>query len=449
MGGTLLLPLGAEGALHAQTAPAHLSLQDLLSAEPVNESVLSPDGKTHALVRKEQVTLLSADGGWPITLTSTPGGKSGLAWSPDGKRLAFVNQGSVWTVPVDGGGPTRLTNAPAGTGDPRHAADRNPRWSPDGRWILFASGRRGGSTLLVVIADGNTTSFLSAAQEEASEGRWSPDGKAIVYVSRPKEYFSGRINLLPFDAHSGQPAGSSAVLYTSPVDRGGGWSVHDVEWPSDGRTLVATLQNSGWDHLYLLSAKGGQPKQITDGSFDDGEPHFSPDGKTLAFVSNRRLPAGADLWTVPVRGGDAREVATFRTLGISSDVEWAPDGKSLFFHHQSANEATDLFTVAIAKPSEPGRSPRPLRPTLLVHSKCRNVSPGRAGMVVRSQACCTNRRRRKQARSRPQSSGFTAVPRDRTLSVSMDGHSFLRRRGTLCSNPTTAAAPAMARPYAT
>lgn len=144
----------------AQTQP-HLTLQDLLSAEPVGETALSPDGSTVALIRGGQIALLPRGGGWPFTLTSTQGGKAGLSWSPDGKRLAFASQGSIWTVPIEGGAPQRLTDAPAGSGDPRQATDRDPHWSPDGHWILFTSGRRGLNSLLVVSATGTVTSFLT------------------------------------------------------------------------------------------------------------------------------------------------------------------------------------------------------------------------------------------------------------------------------------------------
>jgi len=290
---------------HAQSG-ARLTLQDILSSEGIGETTLSPDGKTFALTRNGQIVLLPSDGGWPVTLTSTQAGKSGLAWSPDGKQLAYASQGSIWIVPVIGGQPHRLTNAPAGGGDPRQATDRAPRWSPKGRWILFQSGRRGVNSLLVVSSDGETTSFLTGPHDEASEGRWSPSGDAVVYVTRSKEYFSGRLNLIHFDSQSGQRTGEPITLYTSPVDRGGGWSIRGAQWSPDGQELVTVLQNSGWDHLYLLSPKGGEPKQITDGSFEDTDPIFSPDGKSILFVSNRGLLEANNLFTIPAHGGEAR-----------------------------------------------------------------------------------------------------------------------------------------------
>ena len=177
----LLLPVAFGAPANAQEG-GHLTLQDLLAVEPIGESALSPDGQTIALTRSGQIVLLPAQGGWPVPLTSTQGSKTGLAWAPDGKRIAYAGQGSIWVVSASGGAPRRLSNAPAGGGDPRQATDRQPRWSPDGRWILFESGRRGANSLLVVSADGSTTSFLTSAKQEAEDGRWSPSGDQIVYV---------------------------------------------------------------------------------------------------------------------------------------------------------------------------------------------------------------------------------------------------------------------------
>jgi dipeptidyl aminopeptidase/acylaminoacyl peptidase len=331
----------------------HLTLQDLLSVEPIGETALSPDGKTIALTRNGQIVLMPASGGWPVPVTSTTGGKSGIAWSPNGKQLAFVSQGSIWVVPAAGGSPHRLTDAPAGAGDPRQATDRAPLWSPKGRWILFQSGRRGTNSLLVVSEDGNVTSFLTSPKEEAADGRWSPDGEQIVYVERAREYFSGKLKLLHFDAHTGQVSGEPVDLYTARVDRGGGWSIRGAAWSPDGSELATVLQNSGWNHIYLIPLKGGEPKQITDGAFEDEDPTFSPDGKSIAFVSSRGLLESTNVWVMPAHGGEPHILTKFEVPGISAQPEWTPDSKRVYFHHQSPVESTDLLVAEAAGQSAP------------------------------------------------------------------------------------------------
>ena len=348
----LLLSCTAALVAFAQGA-GRLTLQDLLSVSPIMETALSPDGKTIAFTREGQIVLMPAEGGWPVQLTSTNGQKSGIAWSPDGKKLAFASQGSIWVVSATGGPPHRLTNTPAGGGDPRQATDRAPTWSPKGRWILFPSGRRGTNSLMVVSDDGNVTSFLTSPTVEAGSGSWSPDGEQIAYVERTNEFVSGKLRLLHFDARAGQPSGEPVDLYTAPVDRGGGWSIRGAAWSPDGKELATVLQNSGWDHIYLIPAKGGEPKQISDGAFEDDDPVFSPDGKNLAFVSNRGLLESTNIWVMPAHGGEAHILTKFDVPGMSTEPEWSPDGSAIYFHHQSPLETTDLLVARMGGQSAP------------------------------------------------------------------------------------------------
>lgn len=198
------------GAMSAQTH--RLTLEDLLSVDAIGEAALSPDGKTFAMTRGGQIVLTPASGGWPVTLTSTAGGKSGLSWSPDGRMIAFASQGGIWVVPAAGGAPRRLTNSAAGPGDPRQASDRQPQYSPKGRWILFETGRRGHNNLMVVSEDGMVSTYLTEANNDEESASWSPDGTRISYTARAPEYFSGKLNVVKFDQKSGEAAGDPATL---------------------------------------------------------------------------------------------------------------------------------------------------------------------------------------------------------------------------------------------
>ena len=336
---------------------AKLTLEDLASVEGVQAPRLSPDGKLFALSWQGQIVLVSSDGGWPTPLTSTPGGKSGLDWSPDGKFIAYASGGAIWTVPAGGGQPARLTEGVSGPGDPRTAADRSPRWSPGGKWIAFETGRRGNGDLAVVSADGLTTSLLTATPSDEGSLAWSPDGTKIAYVERSPEYFSGRVRLADFDVNAGRFKGPAKTLYESPQDRGGGWFIRRLVWSPDGKSLALVLQETGWDKLYLLPVDGGKPRAITDGESEDDSPVFSPDGRWLAFVSNRARREERHVWIASVDGGAARRL-TNSPAGVESNPQWSPDGRLIYFDYSGPFEPGSLAVAPVDNAAEGVRAPR-------------------------------------------------------------------------------------------
>jgi dipeptidyl aminopeptidase/acylaminoacyl peptidase len=366
------LMLASYSAKSSANEPAKLTLEDLAGVDGLQGPRLSPDGKQFALAWQGQIVLASADGGWPTPLTSTAGGKSGLDWSPDGKSLAYAAGGAIWTVAVGGGQPVRLTEGARGAGDPRTAADRAPQWSPDGKWVVFETGRRGNGDLAVVSADGLTTNLLTATPTDEGSPSWSPDGTKLVYVERSPEHFSGRVLLADFDAATGRFKDAVKVIHETSQDRGGGWSIRRLAWSPDSKTLALVLQDSGWDKIYLLSVGGGKPRALTTGESEDESPVFSPDGRWLAFVSNRARREERHVWIVPVKpvgpdaGGTARRLTSL--TGVESNPQWSPDGRLLYFEH-SSSFAPSALAVASLGSAEGGEAPR-----FLIRTQPRNFA---------------------------------------------------------------------------
>jgi dipeptidyl aminopeptidase/acylaminoacyl peptidase len=345
--------------LYGQNATHRLTLSDLLSVEPIGDTALSPDGKSIALVRESQISLLPSEGGWPVVLTSVAGGKSGLTWSPDSRKIAYSSGGSIWSVNADGGQPKRLTRTLPGEGDPRQSGDRAPQWSPKGRWILFESGRRGHNSINVISDDGDTERFLTNSNNDDVAAAWSPDGQHISYTERSREHFSGELRRIDFDPKTAITS-DPVVLYTPAEDRGGGWSIRKAAWSPNSRTLAVVLQDSGWDHVYLIPASGGALKALTEGAFEDSDPVFSPNGHELAILSSRKNLEGSQVWIAPLDKSAPRPLANFPVPGVESSPEWSPDGTRIFFHRSSPQESTDLW-IADARRDTP---PRALTSTL-------------------------------------------------------------------------------------
>jgi dipeptidyl aminopeptidase/acylaminoacyl peptidase len=362
-------------------AAAGITPEDLESVSAPLSPVLSPDGKQFAFVRSGQIMLFPSGGGWPVALTSAPGGKSEINWSHDSSKIAFVSRGSIWVVPVTGGQPKKLTDGAIGPGDPRVATDHTPKWNPQGRWILYESGRSGQNELWVVSEDGLSKCYLATTEkylgvehlgdEHTDDGdglagglfypdpAWSPDGTRLTYTERSRELFAGKLLLLNFDASTGRAKSATVELYTALPDRGGAWAVDKVVWSPDGKTLAFTLQDSGWDKVYLLALAGGAPRQLTQGESEDSNPVFSPDGKSLAIVSNRAAPEERQIWIVPLDGAAPRRL-TRLSPDVESNPQWAPDGKQIYFLRSAPLESPDLYAAPVRGDS----APRPLTHTL-------------------------------------------------------------------------------------
>jgi dipeptidyl aminopeptidase/acylaminoacyl peptidase len=363
----------------AQPQSVKVSLEDLVGGDEGGSGgrgglSLTPDGRYFSSARGGQVQLTPVDGGEPSTFTSAPGAKSELNWSPDGKKLAYVSGGAIWVMAAGSNEPKKLTEGKAGPGDPRGASDHFPRWNPNGKWILFETGRHGQNELYAVSEDGQITNFLAATEiyegadhlgEASDQGddavssdrfdpspAWSPDGTRIKYTERSRQFFSGKLNVLAFDSGTGRATGVTTV-YTAKNDRGGAWAVNTAVWSPDGKTLAVVLQESGWDKIWLLPASGGKPKQLTRGEWEDENPVYSPDGRSLAVISNRGAAEERHIWIVPVDGGAPRRLTKFDT-GIESGAQWSHDGTELYF----------LFTT-------------PLRPAVSYRAPVDGASPAR------------------------------------------------------------------------
>jgi dipeptidyl aminopeptidase/acylaminoacyl peptidase len=338
-----------------------LTIEDLLSSGSGRgtSAILSPDGKQFVTIEHGQIALRSSENEASHLITSTEPAKSEPQWASDGKHIAFISKGDVWVVSVDGGEPRQLTHDPAGPGDPRGATDHHPLWSPDGRWILYQSGRNGFNELYVVSEDGGKQQQLAATEiysgadiirnnapdhgDAVSSDRfdpapsWSPDGTRVSYTERSRQFFSGKLKVLPFNEQTGAPSGPALDLYLAKNDPGGAWAVNTASWSPDSKSLVVVLQGSGWDKLWLISSKGGRPRPLTSGAGEDEAPQYSPDGKWIVFLSNRDLAEERHLWIIPAGGGEAHRLT--HLPGVEGTAQWSPDSKRIYFSRGDALHA--------------------------------------------------------------------------------------------------------------
>jgi len=338
------------------------------------ESQLTPDGKYSVTQEDGQIVLKPADGSATKVLTSSPGLKSEVALSPDGRHIAYLSDGQVWVVTVGGGDALQLTHDAKGPGDPRGATDQHPQWNPNGKWLLYDSGTKGYNELYVVSEDGKVKNWLAATEiyhgkdliaanttpdsgDAVSSDRfdarpaWSPDGTSVSYTERSREFFSGKLKVLPFDQKTGTASGPALDLYVAKNDPGGAWAINTDVWSPDSSTLAVVLQETHWDKIWLISSKGGAPKELTFGLGEDEDPIYSPDGKWIAFISNRGVAEERHIWVVPSGGGEAHRLTSL--TGHEVGARWSADSQSIQFTHSTVLGASETYTSSIDGKSEP------------------------------------------------------------------------------------------------
>jgi Tol biopolymer transport system component len=240
-------------------------------------------------------------------------------WSPDGKTL-FINQkGRMYTLPAVGGEP-KLLDTGAAT-----ACNNDHGLSPDGRWLAISSAHeKKGSKIYIVPASGGVPRLVTPEGVSYWHG-WSPDGKTLVYCARRGDNF---------DVYAIPAAGGEEKRLTDAEGLDDG-----PEYTPDGKLIYFNSERTGLMKIWRMNADGSNQEQVTtDTDYADWFPHPSPDGKRMVLLSFDRSvkghPANKDvvLRLMPLAGGKPKVLATlFGGQGTINVPSWSPDSKSIAF----------------------------------------------------------------------------------------------------------------------
>ena len=189
--------------------------------------------------------------------------------SPSAKRAVFAARGDIFTVPAENGDPRNLTASPG-------SRERDPAWSPDGKWIAYLSDKSGEYEIHVCGSDGKTP------DRQVTRGggtfryapRWSPDSKKLAFADKT-------MSLWWCDVATGK---------ITKVDKSDVQEINDYSWSPDSKwiTYSKTMPNQ-FNKLMLYSLDGSRTNAISDGMTDDFNPVFDPEGKYLYFISRRTV----------------------------------------------------------------------------------------------------------------------------------------------------------------
>jgi tricorn protease len=192
------------------------------------------------------------------------------ALSPTGKRVLMEARGEILAVPAEKGDVRNLTRTPA-------VADRDPSWSPDGKWIAWFSDESGEYGLHLRAPDGlGPVRKIDLGQPPSFfySPRWSPDSKKIAYADK-------RMNLWVVDLDKPVPEKIDTDLYDTP------FQYLDPAWSPDSRWIAYTKQLRNYlraTFVYSLAEK--KSRQVTDGRSDASSARFDRSGKYLYFIAS-------------------------------------------------------------------------------------------------------------------------------------------------------------------
>ncbi len=266
-----------------------ITFKDLISMQRVSDPQISPDNQ------------------WIAYSVATP--------DLDANRTSH----NIWIVPVAGGPARQLT---------RGGSDDRPRWSPDSKKLAFLSARDGEQQIYTIWLEGGEANRLTSLSTGADNELWSPDGKSIAFVSRVYPDCKDDACNTARDAEK-EKSKVKARIYDKLLYR------HWTDWWDGKRS-----------HLFVVSASGGAPRDITLGAnydippFNLGEPEaiaFSPDSTELCFTANtdrdEALSTNGDLFTVPVTGASEPKRITTNP-GNDWGPAYSPDGNWIAYRAQ-------------------------------------------------------------------------------------------------------------------
>jgi Tol biopolymer transport system component len=314
----------------------------------------SPDGRFIAFLRvlpsgKAAVLLIPAIGGLERKIAEIlPGGDP--AWSPDGNWLAISEKDSetehyaLSLLSLDTGENRKLTSPPK-----EFFGDTDPSFSPDGRSVVFSRGidvhMSGLSDLyLLTLSDGlkpaGEPRRITFGNQGAEDPTWTPEGREIVYAAG-SQVLRGLWRILVFaqGARRTEPQRLPSVsndAFEPTVSRREHRLayVHGFSHTSIWRVAAPSLEGKRPPPL-------NQPTPLISSTRDDQFPHFSPDGKKIAFQSTRS--GNLEVWACDADGSNAVQVTSFSGPDVTTP-RWSPDGGRIAFDSNAAGD-WDIYVV--------------------------------------------------------------------------------------------------------
>ena len=292
-------------------------------------AIWAPDG-TLLFAKGNDLYLADHDGSNPHKLLTAPDRPSSLSFSPDGSRIRFAvsnqvnNTSSLWEVRADGTGIHPLL--PGWNTSPAECCGR---WTPDGKYYVFASVRDGASNVWIMPDRSDWWRKASPQPVQLTTGPLqfdqplpSKDGKKLFVIG-----IQPRAELVRYDARSGE-----LIPYL------GGISAGDVDFSRDGQWVTYVSYPDG--ALWRSKLDGSARLQLTYPPMQTALAHWSPDGKQIAFSGT--VPGKPwKVFLISADGGVPQPLTSDEAM--ETDPSWSSDGNLLAFGHHDPEDPAKTY----------------------------------------------------------------------------------------------------------